>query len=117
MWQVHAYIIGQLKKEGGSQWFYKEERRRELIHKLDAVYRKVQYQHRETISLGDFPDISKMQTILRNHDFSRFSSPRLKLLTDVTKMLEVDIAKLVAMIPQEQKEQEELGILSLKSNL
>lgn len=64
------------------------------------IYDKIQREHQ--ISPGDFPEMKKMQEMLVNHDFTKFQPLRVKQLEVVDKMLAVDIAQLMAMIPQEE---------------
>jgi EH domain-containing protein 1 len=45
-----------------------------------------------------------MQEVLQNQDFSKFHSLKPHLLEAVDKMLAVDIARLMTMIPQEESE-------------
>lgn len=58
--QVHAYIITSLKKEMPSV-FGKENKKKELISNLGAIYEKVEREH--NISPGDFPNLKKMQVM------------------------------------------------------
>ena len=56
--QVHAYIISSLRKEMPSV-FGKDSKKKELIKNLSQIYDQIQREHQ--ISLGDLPDIKKMQ--------------------------------------------------------
>lgn len=97
--KVHAYIISELKKDMPSM-FGKESRKKELIKNIGQVYDRIQREHQ--ISPGDFPDIKKMQDTLLNQDFTKFHSLKMPLLDVVDRMLAIDIAKLMEMIPQEE---------------
>uniref|UniRef100_A0A2P2I094 EH domain-containing protein 1-like n=1 Tax=Hirondellea gigas TaxID=1518452 RepID=A0A2P2I094_9CRUS len=97
--KVHAYIISELKKEMPAV-FGKENKKKELIKRLGSVYEKIQREHQ--ISAGDFPDIKRMQEGLAAHDFTKFNALKPRLLEAVDKMLAEDIARLMAMIPQEE---------------
>ena len=55
---MHAYIISELKKEMPSV-FGKDNKKKELIKRLESIYQKIQREHQ--ISPGDFPDIKRMQ--------------------------------------------------------
>jgi len=99
--KVHAYIISSLRKDMPSV-FGKEAKKKELIKNLDSLYSSLQREHQ--ISPGDFPEIKKMQEQLVHHDFTKFHSLDKKLLERVDKMLAEDIAKLMAMIPLEEKQ-------------
>eukprot|EP00095_Tigriopus_kingsejongensis_P008974 maker-scaffold334_size202906-snap-gene-1.32 protein:Tk08974 transcript:maker-scaffold334_size202906-snap-gene-1.32-mRNA-1 annotation:"hypothetical protein DAPPUDRAFT_304007" len=98
--KVHAYIISALRKDMPSV-FGKESKKKELIKNLDALYGQIQREHQ--ISPGDFPDLKKMQESLVHHDFTKFKALDKRLLDKVDKMLAEDIAKLMAMIPMEEK--------------
>ncbi|CAB4056292.1 EHD1 [Lepeophtheirus salmonis] len=75
--KVHAYIISGLRKDMPS----------------------IEYQ----ISPGDFPDLQKMQKTLAHQDFTKFRPLDKKLLDRVDRMLAEDIAKLMTVIPLEEK--------------
>ncbi|XP_003744278.1 EH domain-containing protein 3 [Galendromus occidentalis] len=99
--KVHAYIISSLKNEMPSV-FKKDSKKKELIKNLGQLYQQIQKEH--GISSGDFPDVKDMQEKLMNYDFTKFHPLQKRLLDDVDKMLATDIAKIMAMIPQEQTE-------------
>lgn len=80
--------------------FGKDTKKKELIKNLGNLYVQIQKEHQ--ISAGDFPDIKDMQEKLLNYDFTKFHPLQKRLLDNVDKMLGVDIAKVMAMIPQEQ---------------
>ncbi|CAH1118030.1 unnamed protein product [Phaedon cochleariae] len=95
--KVHAYIIAELKKE--MPMFGKEHKKKDLIKKLSSIYDKLQREH--AISIGDFPDLNKMQDTLAKQDFSKFHSLKPKLLDVVDEMLSNDISQLMNMIPHD----------------
>jgi len=97
--KVHAYIISELKKEMPSV-FGKEGKKKELIKRLGSIYEKIQREHQ--ISPGDFPELKRMQEQLATQDFAKFAPLKPRLLEGVDKMLAEDIARLMAMIPQEE---------------
>uniref|UniRef100_A0A3B4AYZ5 EH domain-containing protein 1 n=1 Tax=Periophthalmus magnuspinnatus TaxID=409849 RepID=A0A3B4AYZ5_9GOBI len=97
--KVHAYIISSLKKEMPSV-FGKDSKKKELINNLGEIYQRIEKEHQ--ISPGDFPNISKMQEILNGQDFSKFASLKPKLLEQVEDMLAHDIARLMALVRQEE---------------
>ncbi|KAB7501233.1 EH domain-containing protein 1 [Armadillidium nasatum] len=97
--KVHAYIISELKKEMPSV-FGKDSKKKELIKNLGTIYEKIQREHQ--ISPGDFPDLKRMQDQLQHHDFTKFNPLKQRLLDSVDRMLAEEIAKLMAMIPQEE---------------
>ena len=99
--KVHAYIISELRNEMPAM-FGKESKKKDLIKNIGNIYDRLQREHQ--ISPGDFPDIKKMQEVLQNQDFTKFHSLKPQLLETVDRMLAVDIAKLMGMIPQEEQE-------------
>ena len=82
--------------------FGKESKKKDLIKNIGNIYDRLQREHQ--ISPGDFPDIKKMQEVLQNQDFTKFHSLKPQLLETVDRMLAIDIAKLMNMIPQEEQE-------------
>lgn len=96
--KVHAYIISELKKEMPSM-FGKNKKQKELTENLQRIYDRLQIELQ--MSSGDFPDLSKMQEVLENTDFKKFHLLKPKLIDDVDKMLENDIASLMSRISDE----------------
>jgi len=97
--KVHAYIISSLRKDMPS-FIGKDGKKKELIKGLSSIYEQIQREHQ--ISRGDFPDLKKMQETLAHHDFTKFNVLKPRLLEVVDKMLAEDVARLMAMIPQEE---------------
>ena len=102
--KVHAYIISHLKKEMPSM-FGKEAKKKELIKALPEIFTSLQREHQ--ISPGDFPSIGRMQEVLEHQDFTKFHIMKPKLIENVDNMLQIDIARLMQMIPHEQEYKEE----------
>ncbi|KAF6777405.1 hypothetical protein AHF37_03537 [Paragonimus kellicotti] len=97
--QVHAYIIAHLKNEMPAL-MGREAKKRELITNLSQVYETLSRTHH--ISIGDFPNVTRMQETLALHDFRSFPNLQPKLIKAVDDMLANDMAKLMQMIPQEK---------------
>uniref|UniRef100_A0A2M4AFA1 Putative endocytosis/signaling protein ehd1 n=1 Tax=Anopheles triannulatus TaxID=58253 RepID=A0A2M4AFA1_9DIPT len=97
--KVHAYLISELRKEM-PQIFGKDSKKKELIKNLGGIYDRVCREH--SVSIGDLPDIKKMQEVLANQDFNKFHSLKMPLLEVVDRMLAIDISRLMGMIPQEE---------------
>lgn len=95
--KVHAFIISEIKKE--MPVFGKDHKKKDVIRNLQLVYEKIQKEHQ--ISIGDFPEINKMQEHLSKQDFNKFHSLKPKLLEVVDEMLCHDISLLMAMIPHD----------------
>ena len=92
-------------KEEMPSMFGKDKKKAELIKNLGDIFRRIQMQHE--ISPGDFPNLQRMQENLQYHDFSKFQSIRPKLIEKVDQMLNHDIARLMAMLPQEFEDRED----------
>ncbi|KAH8859859.1 EH domain-containing protein isoform 1 [Schistosoma japonicum] len=97
--KVHAYVISYLKKEMPSM-LGKDSKKKELINNLSKVYDTIS--RTQKISIGDFPNINRMQEYLEVHDFKTFSALQPKLIKVVDDMLANEVAKLVQMIPMER---------------
>ncbi|KAF3838517.1 hypothetical protein F7725_010285 [Dissostichus mawsoni] len=97
--EVQAYIISSLKKDMPSV-FGKESKKKELIANLGETYHRIEKEHQ--ISPGDFPNLAKMQELLNGQDFTKFAALKPKLLEAVEDMLANDIARLMAMVRQEE---------------
>ena len=50
--------------------FGKEAKKKELIKNLDALYARLQREHK--INAGDFPDLDEMKKNLVQQDFAKF---------------------------------------------
>lgn len=75
----------------------KDAKKKELINNLSKVYDTIsRTQH---ISIGDFPNINRMQESLEVHDFRTFPALQPRLIKAVDEMLSSEVAKLVQMIP------------------
>jgi EH domain-containing protein 1 len=98
--KVHAFIIAELRKEMPTV-FGKDSKKKDLIKNIGQIYDRLQKEHQ--ISPGDFPEIKKMQEVLANQDFTKFHSLRPQLLETVDRMLAIDIARLMGMIPHEEQ--------------
>ncbi|XP_027199244.1 putative achaete scute target 1 [Dermatophagoides pteronyssinus] len=102
--KVHAYIISALRKEMPSM-FGKDSKKKELIKNLGNIYLDIEREY--GVPAGDFPDLQEMQEKLLHHDFIKFPPLKKPLLDSVDRMLAEDIAKLMALIPQEQLDHKE----------
>eukprot|EP00096_Caligus_rogercresseyi_P000116 TRINITY_DN1030_c1_g1_i2.p1 TRINITY_DN1030_c1_g1~~TRINITY_DN1030_c1_g1_i2.p1 ORF type:complete len:539 (+),score=195.15 TRINITY_DN1030_c1_g1_i2:294-1910(+) len=98
--KVHAYIISGLRKDMPAM-FGKDSKKKELIKNLGTLFAQIQREYQ--ISPGDFPDLEKMQKTLSYQDFTKFRPLDKKLLERVDRMLAEDIAKLMTLIPHEEK--------------
>lgn len=110
--KAHAYIISELG-ENMPPLFGKEQKKKELIANLDAVFKRVRELYH--VSPGDLPEIAKMQECLLLSDFTKFQPLNSKLMTGVENMLSVDIANIMSMIPQENSDNNLKGSLHVLS--
>ncbi|XP_076867277.1 EH domain-containing protein 2 [Brachyhypopomus gauderio] len=99
--RAHAYIISALKEEMPLV-FRRDHKKRDLIYDLPLLFSRIQQRHQ--LSPGDFPDCARMQEQLMNHDFSRFKALKPRLLADLDELLTTDIAKLMPLLREEERE-------------
>lgn len=85
--------------------FGKDSKKKDLIKGLPEIYISLQREHQ--ISPGDFPNIDRMKEVLEHQDFTKFHAMKPKLIETVDHMLQVDIARLMQMIPHEQENKEQ----------
>ena len=78
--QVHAFIVAHLH-DNMPTMFGKEKTKAKLIANLQQTYTELSKAH--GISPGDFPDVRKMQEMLKDTDFSKFQSLRESYLKKV----------------------------------
>jgi len=97
---VHAHIIGAVRAEMPLM-FGKEDKKARLIANLDSIYKKVEAE--KGFSAGDFPNVDQMREMLANYDFSALAHLDSDLVNDVEKMLQVDVARLLTLLPLEGK--------------
>uniref|UniRef100_A0A1I8FRA0 EF-hand domain-containing protein n=1 Tax=Macrostomum lignano TaxID=282301 RepID=A0A1I8FRA0_9PLAT len=83
--------------------FGKDNKKKQLIRDLQQIYTNVAREH--NISLGDLPNLARMQQALEHADFSKFQPLKERLINTVDAMLSDDIAKLMQQIPQESSTQ------------
>lgn len=100
--KVHAFIIAHLHDNMPSM-FGKEKAKAKLIANLAQTYAELSKAH--GISPGDFPDVRKMQEMLKDADFAKFQGLREGLLKKVDVMLGKEIPDLMKMIQKEEAAQ------------
>jgi len=103
--KVNALVISHLKSQ--MPVLGKEGKKKDLIKKLDEVYKKVQEEH--SIPAADFPDIDNMREKLKNMDFSKFQPLKKELIERVDKMLAEDIPRLMSLMPREEMDKKNEG--------
>jgi len=91
--------------------FGKETKKKELIDNLAEIFASLQRQHQ--ISAGDFPSVQRMQEQLQYHDFGKFPLLKPKLLESIDHMLANDIARLMTLIPKEEEQRSDAGIVKV----
>lgn len=101
MAKIHAYIISSLKADM-PKFFRKSKKKKELIKNLPTLFKRVQEEH--MVSASDIPPVATMQEKLKLCDFSKFPHLREKLIQTVDQMLDVDIADLMSIVPQDSED-------------
>ncbi|CAH1451012.1 unnamed protein product [Lactuca virosa] len=90
--KIHAYIMNQLKKEMPS-WIGKAKAQQRLVDNLEAVFEKIQKDHR--LPAGDFPNVESFRMSLNGYNIDRFERTKPKMIQAVDDMLAYDIPKLL----------------------
>lgn len=104
--KVHALIIADIKSKM-PMMLGKEQKKKELIEKLDETYKRIQKEY--SVPAGDFPEISRMKKILETSDFNDFPRLNESMLGAVDDMMSSDITELMKKIPQEQYMQDKIA--------
>lgn len=94
-----AYIIGYLKAQMPAL-MGKEKKQQKLINDLPNVFRTILKKY--NLAPGDFPDITKFSTKLKEVQFSEFKSISEKHLEDLELCLTRDVPKLMEALPNEK---------------
>lgn len=108
--KVNALVISHLK--GQMPVIGKEGKKKDLIKKLDEVYKKIQDEH--NIPEADFPDIDNMREKLKKLDFTKFSVLNKEMIARVDKMLSEDIPRLMSLMPREEMDKKAGGVGLIK---
>mmetsp|Transcript_8400 Transcript_8400/g.7524 ORF Transcript_8400/g.7524 Transcript_8400/m.7524 type:complete len:548 (+) Transcript_8400:33-1676(+) len=95
--KTHAYIISYLKEQMPS-FMGLAKKQTNLIDTLPQVFRSVLKKY--NLAVGDFPDIVEFQSKLREHDFSKFSILKQKLIDVVENVLGSDFPRLMEALPR-----------------
>ena len=99
-----AYIIGYLKSQ--MSLFGKEKKQKKLIADLPGVFRTIMKKY--NLAPGDFPDINKFSEKLTGVKFSEFSTLSERQISDLDVVLNVEIPKLMELLPSEKDSPETL---------
>lgn len=90
--KIHAYIIGQLKKEMPAM-MGKSKAQQRLIDNLEDQFAKVQREFH--LPPGDFPSVEHYRERLAGYNFDKFEKLKPKMLQAVDDMLGYDIPELL----------------------
>lgn len=90
--KIHAYIIGQLKKEMPAM-IGKAKAQQRLIDNLEDEFGKVQREFH--LPPGDFPSVEHYRERLAGYNFDKFEKLKPKMLETVDTMLGYDIPELL----------------------
>eukprot|EP00563_Minutocellus_polymorphus_P001367 CAMPEP_0181032174 /NCGR_PEP_ID=MMETSP1070-20121207/6606_1 /TAXON_ID=265543 /ORGANISM="Minutocellus polymorphus, Strain NH13" /LENGTH=567 /DNA_ID=CAMNT_0023109563 /DNA_START=134 /DNA_END=1837 /DNA_ORIENTATION=- len=94
-----AYIIGYLKTQMPAL-MGKEKKQQKLINDLPNVFRTILKKY--NLAPGDFPDITKFSSKLKEVQFSEFKSISEKHLEELELCLTRDVPKLMEALPSEK---------------
>eukprot|EP00977_Amphora_coffeiformis_P007170 scaffold1564_cov174-Amphora_coffeaeformis.AAC.8 len=100
-----AYVIGYLKSQMPAL-VGREKKQKKLIADLPNVFRTVMKKY--NLSPGDFPDIQSFSAKLAESKFAEFNTLSTKQIEELDKVLNVDIPKLMEMLPSEKDSPETL---------
>mmetsp|Transcript_8387 Transcript_8387/g.19851 ORF Transcript_8387/g.19851 Transcript_8387/m.19851 type:complete len:566 (+) Transcript_8387:99-1796(+) len=100
-----SYIIGHLKAQMPAL-MGKEKKQQKLINDLPNVFRTILKKY--NLSPGDFPDIAKFSSKLKEVQFSEFKTISEKHLEELERCLTSDIPKLMEALPSEKDTPETL---------
>ncbi|KAF7078233.1 hypothetical protein CFC21_082705 [Triticum aestivum] len=90
--KIHAYIIGQLKKEMPAM-MGKAKAQQRLIDNLQDEFAKVQREYH--LPAGDFPDLEHFKQVLAGYSIDKFEKMKPKMVQAVDDMLAHDIPDLL----------------------
>jgi len=111
--KVNALIIAHLKSQ--MPMLGKDGKKKDLIKKLDQVYKKIQDEN--NIPEADFPDIDNMREKLMKFDFTKFPVLHKEMIAKVDKMLAEDIPRLMSLMPREQMDKKLGGVGLIKGGV
>merc|ERR1719343_880907 len=97
--KVHAFLQDHLYNNMPTFFGHAQEKDR-MIRSLPTIYQQIATQR--GLPLGDFPDPRTMQQILTPADWSAFKPVSPKMLELLETLLNVDLPKLLQLIPEEQ---------------
>lgn len=100
-----AYIIGHLKAQMPSL-MGKEKKQQKLINDLPNVFRTILKKY--NLAPGDFPDIKQFSEKLKEAKFAEFSTLSSKQIEELDTVLNVEIPKLMELLPSERDTPETL---------
>lgn len=96
--KVHAYILDALCKKMPSM-FGKEKAKKKLINGLADIYQEIA--KTKNLAIGDFPDVTMMQSKLSEQDFTTFKPLKPKYMDALESFLSVDVPVLMTLLPDE----------------
>jgi len=98
----HAHILTEIQRQM-PMFLGKESKKRELLDSLPALCRSIEEEY--NIPAGDFPDLPRLQTQLRNLDWSELPRSNKQLILNVEDFLLNDITALIKKMPAENVSQ------------
>jgi EH domain-containing protein 1 len=95
--KVHAYIIGHLKEQMPLLMGHAKTQKK-LLEDMPSVFRSVMKKY--NLAPGDFPELIDFKSKLQEHDFSKFSPIKLKLIESADNVLGVEFPRLMQALPR-----------------
>jgi len=95
--KIHALIILHLKEQFGV--FGKGKKQTKLLENLGDEFKKVMEKHQ--VPKNDFPNIKRFREALKKFEIHKFPKMKKELLANLDQMLQVDMPKLMSMVPSE----------------
>ena len=94
--KIQALVLSELSKKMPSM-FGKERKKKELMEKLDTIFKQVQDEYE--VSPGDFPKLSHMKAKLEIADWSTFKVVEKAQLQKIDRLLCEDLTKMMHVLP------------------
>lgn len=95
--KVHAYIISHLKEQMPMLMGH-AKKQKELLENLPQVFRSVLKKY--NLAPGDFPEITDFKGKLAEHDFTKFSTLKQRMIDDAEQVLGVEFPRLMEALPR-----------------
>lgn len=95
--KVHAYIISHLKDQMPMLMGH-AKKQAQLLEDLPTVFRSVLKKY--NLAHGDFPELQDFKSKLAEHDFTKFSTLKQRLIDDADHVLGIEFPRLMEALPR-----------------